>query len=834
MAIDYSLESKQGKLFVNAAGKAPVSAEDIALLKLLGVSGLPTAPIPLKSSHALDILAKLARTGRLKIGGQKILFDPFTELDLQIEIRAEGDQFRAEGMLLERDRKDPLHKAAAILPTLPPCVLRGPLLQKLSRDVRFAWLERLYPAATLNREELERWREELREEGEEAPHAIFPNLEEKKQEVWPILKLKDRFGAFADLWLDYGAKGEIAFHEPQASWRDTQAEKFWEKDLLETGFQAKIVDSSHYYCPMDKVASSLSFLLDIGWKILDFEGRRVIRQKDIQLQLEEERTCLSLRGKVHFGEHEIDVKEVAGAFQRREKFLELSSNTIGLIDSAAFPAEMDAFQIEEGRLTMSKTRFALMKELLPQGGLREALALAEGTEMGTIEPAPEFSGTLHPYQKQGLKWLSLLQKQGLSGLLADEMGLGKTVQVLALLSLLRESPILIVAPTSLLFHWQRECEKFLPGRALYVHSGSSRKSSLEGEEAIVTSYALLRQDRELFAERSYSCVILDEAQVIKNPDSQIAGIVCTLKSQFRLAISGTPIENRAEDLWSIFRFLLPELLGERNEFRAKIAAGEVDRRYIEKTKKLIAPFILRRKKELVADQLPPKLEQIVWVEMQEDQRHFYESMVAQNRKESASGTLGRMEILEKILRLRQICCHPALLDGSVNTSGKMERLLEDLEEIIEEGASVLIYSQFTSMLAFIRNEVKMRDWKMVYLDGSTKDREAVVRQFQEDPETKIFLISLKAGGVGLNLTKADYVLLFDPWWNEAVERQAIDRAHRLGRKAPVIARRYVTALSIEEKMMRLKEHKTNLMGDLLEDMEAGEGITMDELRQLLD
>jgi len=847
MPIDYSLETKQGKLFVSMIARGLLNAEDKALLKELGVDSINFDLILLKSGRALELIAKMSRSGSLKMKGQKIIFDPFTTLELEIVVRETGqEKFCGEGFLIEPHRREPLNKCNAILPSIPPCILRGPLLQPLSKEIPFSWLERVYPEpAIIDNEGLRSWQEELREE-DDPPTIQFPKMLEQGIEVWPVLQLQDRFGAFADLWLDYRAKGPVAYHDTLfKAWRDRKAEKAWEKDLLETGFQAKTVEQSHYYCPMDQVASSLSFLLDIGWKVLDFTGRQVIRQSATNLSVEEEKRFLTLRGKVIFGQHELNVNDVAGAFQRRERFLEISSGMVGLIEPSSLPVEIDDFQWEEGQLRLPKNRFALVQGMISSNDLLETLLIAQGKKLeeepcgvpscSTFEPGPSFNGMLYPYQKEGLRWLMLLNKQGLSGLLADDMGLGKTVQVLAFLSTLpTKTPLLIVAPTSLLFHWQREWEKFLPGRSLYVHTGIDRKGSLHEVSSILTSYAILRQDRELFSTLEYSCIILDEAQTIKNPDSQIASLVFSFQSAFRLAISGTPIENRAEDLWSLFRFVLPGLLGERSSFRAKIAAAEADRRYVEQTKKLLSPFILRRKKELVAQDLPAKLEQIVWVEMEEKQQAFYEATVVQNRKELLGVEKpGRMQILEKILRLRQICCHPKLVDGLVQDSGKLQRLFEDLEEIMEEGSKVLVYSQFTSMLSILRKEITIRGWRSLYLDGATNQREEVVREFQEDPEAKIFLISLKAGGVGLNLTKADYVLLYDPWWNEAVERQAIDRAHRLGRKAPVIARRYVTALSIEEKMMRLKEHKVKLMGDLLENMEDASGITTDDLISLL-
>jgi SNF2 family DNA or RNA helicase len=362
---------------------------------------------------------------------------------------------------------------------------------------------------------------------------------------------------------------------------------------------------------------------------------------------------------------------------------------------------------------------------------------------------------------------------------------------------------------------------------------------LKQQRIILTSYALLRQDAFLLQSLSYECVVLDEAQCIKNDKSQTAQSSFLLRSKLRLAITGTPIENKWEELWSLFYFLDPELLGKRKDF----VAAQGDERQWAEMKKCIRPFILRRRKDQIAHQLPPKYEQLIWVDMQQAQRTLYEEWRAKHRGdllkkiEREGAATHRVEILEAILRLRQICCHPHLvvptLEGDLlELSAKLERLITDLDSVVQEGHKVLVYSQFTQMLRLIEKQVQQRGWSYVYLDGSSQDRESLVQRFQEDPQTPLFLMSLKAGGVGLNLTAADYVFLFDPWWNEAVEAQAIDRAHRFGRKTEVIARRYITASSIEEKMMNLKQHKSSLSRQLF-DFDSSGPLTLDDLYDLL-
>lgn len=428
------------------------------------------------------------------------------------------------------------------------------------------------------------------------------------------------------------------------------------------------------------------------------------------------------------------------------------------------------------------------------------------------------------------------------------MGLGKTVQVLAFLSRIElKSPILIVMPTSLIFNWKKEIERFLPGFPFVIHHGLDRLKSIEildKPQLILTTYTTARLDFSLLSQLSYECIILDEAQAIKNAHTQTSETVKKLNSSFRLSITGTPIENNLQELWSHFHFLIPDLFGTEDSFKAEILAGSSDSRFFKRIKKKIRPFLLRRRKEDVAKDLPEKIEQTVWVEMSEGQRAIYDEFLSGVRrnlikKVDLDGvSKHRMEILEAIMRLRQICCHP-LLVGSENNhspleSAKLDILIADLETAISEGRKILIYSQFTSMLALIGKRLKENNWNYAYLDGGTQNREKVVNEFQENPAIPLFLISLKAGGIGLNLTAADYVFLYDPWWNNAIENQAIDRAHRIGRKETVIAKRYIMLESIEEKMMKLKVAKSSMAADLLDDENGGAGsFNADDLLYLL-
>lgn len=839
--------------------------EELKRLNLTSLSHqadtVPFNRIRIVAGRSNEAIKLLGATGKLFWKGKKIFVDPFTRVEMLYAVSTLGEKLSVEGKIKYGSREVPLASCDWVFPGAPAWLIHEGTLLFFARDIDWKWIEPLLSGPQiLEGAKKEQFCDRF-EEGEfpGSPQLLwkdqFQSLSQEPLQGLPFLVLTDHSGGFADLWIDYGDGKKVAFHDQKAfPWRDPKQELFWEKDLLETDFTKKQVGSSHYYCPLDLVGKSLSFLLEIGWPLFDFRGKRVIRQGEAELSTQMEGDLVSVKGKVSYAEHETDLTDVLGAFNRREQFVDLSPHAVGLIDHAQVQTQwgdLTDLEIVQKKVVARRSQFALLDSFLQQEKSLSTLANAiKGAASITIAPpSASFQGVLHPYQQEGVNWLGFLHEWGFHGLLADEMGLGKTVQLLAFFSILpRSLPILVVMPTSLLFNWRRELEKFLPHESVYVHSGKERAirpEDLGSRSIILTSYALLRLDAPLLQSLEFSCLILDEAQTIKNPESQVAKAAFQLRSKMRIAVTGTPIENRWEDLWSLFQFLMPDLLGDRKEFAAKMLAAQVDGRYLQALKKKIRPFILRRTKEIVADQLPEKEEQLVWVEMSDSQRNLYEEWLTKTRTglikkvESDGLSAHRMEVLEAILRLRQICCHPLLVDASVKgdpleLSAKMDRLVADLQAIVEEGHKVLVYSQFTEMLHLIEAQVQERGWSYVYLDGSTKDRETVCQKFQEDPSVQIFLVSLKAGGVGLNLTAADYVLLFDPWWNEAVERQAIDRAHRIGRKKSVIARRYITALSIEEKILALKEIKTSIGRSLMdEQQEMGLPIQTEDLYALL-
>jgi non-specific serine/threonine protein kinase len=460
----------------------------------------------------------------------------------------------------------------------------------------------------------------------------------------------------------------------------------------------------------------------------------------------------------------------------------------------------------------------------------------------TPRPLPEsgLTAPLYPYQKAGYDWLHFLHDYGFGGCLADEMGLGKTWQALALLLSLRrgadgartlEAPDLVVVPRSLLFNWQREASRLTPDLRVRIHADNRRARDIAGltEDAdlILTTYGVLLRDIETLRTTCFHYAILDESQAIKNPLSQTARAARLLRAEHRLVLTGTPVENGAVELWSQFAFLNPGMLGGLERFREEFASAierHQDVAAAGALRKITSPFLLRRTKDQVAKDLPPRTEHLVTTQMEPAQRKLYDQLRDRYRAQvlglldESGPTAGgaQMKILEGLLRLRQVCCHPRLVEADyTGGSAKFDVILESLETLRAEGHKALIFSQFTSALALLRDELERREIPYLYLDGRTRDRQTPVDRFQSDSSIPFFLISLKAGGVGLNLTAADYVMHLDPWWNPAVERQASDRAHRIGQDKPVFVYKYVMQDSVEEKILTLQERKRTLVDQLI-------------------
>lgn len=532
-----------------------------------------------------------------------------------------------------------------------------------------------------------------------------------------------------------------------------------------------------------------------------------------------------------------------------------------------FAGDHDRHDHRHGRARLSRLNAGALVDLekLPGhwlGGarLRElGRRLRDFSGIAEALPAPGFNATLRPYQQLGLNWLQFLRSYGLAGILADDMGLGKTVQTLAHLHLEKASgradlPSLVVLPTSLITNWRNEAQQFSPGLKLLTLHGpgrAARFSEMAQADVILTTYPLLVRDQEILLAQEYHLLVLDEAQFVKNPKAQSHRVARQLKARHRLSLTGTPLENHLGELWAQYNFLLPGLLGDVRRFAAafrtpieKQGDGERRRQLAER----VRPFLLRRTKEQVLTDLPPKTEIIRWVELAGGQRDLYESLrLAFDKKlrqvlAQKGVAQSQIMILDALLKLRQACCDPRLvkLPGTAHAvaphgsqeSAKLELLLEMLTELLEEGRRVLLFSQFTSMLALIEVELERRGIAYAKLTGQTKDRDTPIRRFQ-DGEVPLFLISLKAGGTGLNLTAADTVIHYDPWWNPAVEEQATARAHRIGQDKSVFVYKLLTQGTVEEKILALQDRKRGLADNLLEGAAARQHlITAEDLEVL--
>ncbi len=611
-----------------------------------------------------------------------------------------------------------------------------------------------------------------------------------------------------------------------------------------------------------------------GWKFVEKDDMNFFKLLDepfklkAQIDFSEESTDgfeLSLYGQV--GEEIINFDDVYATIQSGEKYSRVRS--LGFVE---YPAQniyqmmrsfnsFDVYRNQEDKYIVKTYRAGLLNELQNLGvelvlsdrfsTFWEQMSTFSTTE--DVKFPKKVKAELREYQTKGFSWLWFMYKYGLNGILADDMGLGKTLQALTLLQKAKDTdeamPTLVICPTSVVFNWESEIEKFTPDLTCLKLSGTERKNlfkEIPNYDIVITSYALVRRDIEKLRKIKFRYIILDESQNIKNPLSQTAQAVKTLEGVHKLALSGTPIENKLEELWSVFDFLMPGFLFNMAEFNSRYVNPIMERadKTVEKRLKLqIYPFILRRMKRDVAKDLPDKVENIAYCELTPEQKDFYLDVLDSTKEELFKSIeqngleKSRMSIFSALLRLRQICCHPRLYDkdgfkGKIG-SGKFEELKELLKEIIEGGHRILLFSQFVDMLDIIKDWLKREDIPFEYLTGKTKDRQAAVENFNSNSNIPIFLISLKAGGTGLNLTGADYVIHYDPWWNPAVEDQATDRAYRIGQKKKVFVYRLITKGTVEEKIQKLKTAKRNLVDSVISvDRNITKSLTMDDVREI--
>jgi SNF2 family DNA or RNA helicase len=613
-----------------------------------------------------------------------------------------------------------------------------------------------------------------------------------------------------------------------------------------------IEEDHHYSIEMENVQDVLR-LLEKENVVLFGKERRIKTYSKVQLELSSKVDWFEVKGSVEFGGEKVAIGEMLEAIRSNSRYVLLSNGEYGLLPEQWIAKNKHLFEMAEGKdgnLEVQKNQFLLLKQLTEGNdqsvavkankGLKDLNALTKMTEdfegLEEATPPKELNADLRNYQSSGLSWLRFLKKFHFGGILADDMGLGKTVQAIA--SLLEEVHYnkknklknLVVMPTSLIFNWTEELRRFAPSIKIYPFTGTDRGDlSKIKEDVILTTYGILRRQAEDFAALQWNYVILDEAQAIKNYKSQTASAVCSLQGEYRLSLTGTPIENNLMEMWSHMQFLNPNLLGSREQFNQHVLKSEEGKadKGLQRLQKMVFPFILRRTKEDVLSDLPPKVEQVIQCSMGSRQQEYYNSIRDEYRKAlldnvTTKGVGGsKLKVIEGLLRLRQVACHPNLIDRNLSIpSTKLNHLINSLLEAISEKHKILVFSQFTSMLELIVRELTREQIRFTYLDGQTKDRQERVHLFQNDPDISVFLISLKAGGTGLNLTAADYVFLFDPWWNPAAEQQAIDRAHRIGQTKKVFTYRLITKDTVEEKVVELQNKKRDMVKGV---MSADEG-----------
>lgn len=834
------------------------------------------------------LLPAICATGRMRLVGEEernaepITWDdgPPWELCLAVEFQSAENTWKLVGQLRRDEERLPIRLPSLILPG--GLVLWKRKLSRLLDYEAFAWVnllrrsddvqvapgeehdlvDRLLDMPTLPQLDLP---PELKlEEVRVAPGPLLM-IHPPSRSKWQQDRLR------AEVLFDYdgvnlrGSSGVWAVVQRQAGRclvRDREAEGTAWTQLQECGFR-RLLDQRRgpfdVELPSKELGQAVRKLVAAGWQVRA-DNKQVHQPLELKFRVQSGIDWFELHADVQFGSHHVSFPELLSALQRGESTIVLDDGSLGIVPEEWIQRYglLAGLGVTEGdHLRFSAVQAGILDALLlAQGSVdydakfsatREKLANFAG--ITNVAELPSFQGELRPYQRQGLGWLSFLDEFDFGGCLADDMGLGKTIQILAYLEARRvkmteHRPSLVVVPKSLLFNWIQECQRFTPTLKALEYSGIDRaqhRKNFLKQDLIITTYGTLRRDVLLLKDVAFDCVILDEAQTVKNAGSQVAKACRLLNGRRRLALTGTPIENHLGDLCSIFDFLNPGMLGRSSLFKVHAADPE-DR----ETRRILAeglrPLILRRTKQTVASELPEKLEETIVCRMNADHERLYNEL-RDHYRDSLLGLIAeqglaksKMHVLEALLRLRQAACHPALLNkiSDEESSAKLDVLIPYLEELLDEGHKVLVFSQFTSMLAIVRKHLDKRNIVYEYLDGQTRDRKERVTRFQTDADCGVFLISLKAGGLGLNLTAADYVFLLDPWWNPAVEMQAIDRAHRVGQTRRVFAYRLICKNTVEEKISQLQQQKRELADAILEqNTSVIQSLTADDLKLLL-
>ncbi len=677
-------------------------------------------------------------------------------------------------------------------------------------------------------------------------------LEDVESEVKIVFKLQFEYGKYtfnADKSVSSSVKleqrgDEYIFHKVK---RDLDVEHYVLQILNESGLKLRNGRMTMSRGEAFTWIATNQNLLEQNEFILEQtdvdERKYFVGESQLDIEVRESIDWFDIHALVRFGDYEIPFDQLRKMMNGKKREITLPNGQIAVIPDAWFTnySELFAFLEEDdspnSKMRLKKHHLALVQDLengnLAQVSMDRKLQRLKDFE--NIEDYPVsngFMGKLRPYQQAGYNWMQFLSSYKFGGCLADDMGLGKTVQTLAMLQSEKDKGVsnatLLIMPTSLIYNWELEAKKFTPQLKVLVYTGTGRDKNVEnfhGYDLVLTSYGITRLDIDVLKEYYFHYVILDESQAIKNPNSNIAKSVRKLKSQYRLILTGTPLENSTLDLWSQMSFVNPGLLGTENFFKNEFQHPIEKKQDVDKTKRLhtiIKPFILRRKKSQVAEDLPDKVENVTYCSMSEAQEEKYEEVKSYYRNqilesiERKGRNKSQLMLLQGLTQLRQIANHPKMVDSDYEgDSGKLEDITHMIQKALTEKHKILVFSQFVKHLDIVRNYLNDEHLQYSYLDGSTRDRQEQVERFQNDDSIRLFLISLKAGGLGLNLTKADYVFLLDPWWNPAIEAQAVDRAHRIGQTNTVFTYKFITRNTVEEKILALQKNKIKLASDLI-------------------
>jgi superfamily II DNA or RNA helicase len=624
-------------------------------------------------------------------------------------------------------------------------------------------------------------------------------------------------------------------------------------------------DEDQSYAIINWVNEHIEQLKENGFEIEQHQGTKkfLFASNKIDFEIKEDNDWFDINAIVYFGSHPIPFISLKQHILHKRREFTLPDGSIAIIPEKWFTQYGSLFSLSDGgkALKLKKHHIGLINELAEDGIANVTLSrklerLNNFENIADTQMPVHFKGDLRSYQKAGYNWFSSLREYNFGGCLADDMGLGKTIQTLAMLQKIKEedeqnatkSTSLIVMPTSLIYNWLNEAKKFTPKLKIHAHTGSSRNkdiSQFAKYDIIITTYGITRVDIDLLKDYYFNYIILDESQNIKNPSSKSFKAVRVLKSRHKLVLSGTPVENSVSDLWTQLTFLNPGLLGTQAFFNEEYVQAIEKRKDEEKARKLqaiIKPFVLRRTKEQVASELPAKTEQVFYCDMSEDQAAYYEKTKSAYRNDLLSsmddGTYAKkqVQLLQGLTALRQLANHPVMIDEHYTSdSGKFENVIHTLDNVLKGGHKVLIFSQFVKHLNIFKQYFDQESIPFSYLDGATKNRGEIVAEFQENTELKVFLISIKAGGVGLNLTQADYVFILDPWWNPAVEQQAIDRTHRIGQEKKVFIYKFIAKDTVEEKILALQNRKKRLASSLITTEESFfKSLSKEDIREILN